>query len=73
MDNFGEGIMEIRKVKCDICGKEGTSEDYKNPKGWYRIENMDVCKSCAGEDSGLKMAVDRLKVKQAKRKEQEKK
>lgn len=51
--------MEVTTVRCDICGKLETSDDYNSPKGWYVLRkdgerdkefwarNRDICDECA--------------------------
>lgn len=57
--------MEIKIYNCHICGKRGEGSPY--PDGWHKVNDWDVCKDCSGEDSGLSLAISRLKVKKEKR------
>jgi len=59
--------MEVKILKCDICGK-----DRPEPKGWFRLNGWDVCSDCAGDNSGLSIAYNRLKVKKDKNEAQRK-
>lgn len=53
--------MEVTTIKCDICGKLETVEDYGSPEGWYYLgrqadktkdldywaKRRDICDECA--------------------------
>jgi hypothetical protein len=51
--------MEVTTTKCDICGKKEDTDDYNEPKDWYRLKRQgdrdkdfwarhrDICHECA--------------------------
>lgn len=53
--------MEVTTTKCDVCGRTEQTEDFNEPKGWYRLGRntdrdkdfwgrlRDVCDECASK------------------------